>query len=99
MVSVESLVKKGYKQAAFSYKWNAEKFRNLWHKKGYKTEMFRSSGPTVEFPKEHVTNAYYVVAKKLVPTKGKPYNIRKREVTYARDINVLGDDVYKGILY
>ena len=92
-------MRRGYKQAAFSYKWNADKFKKLWHEKGYKTETYRSSGPTVEFPKERVTNAYYVVAKKLVPTKGKPYNIKKREAEYGHDINILGDDVYKGILY
>ena len=56
------LVKRGYKQAAFRSKTNAEAFAAAWRGKGYVVEGLRSTGPVVETGKI-VRKAYYVVAR------------------------------------
>ena len=61
-MDTKTLVKKGYKQAAFRRKSNLNAFRKGWAKKGYKTAVFSSSGPTVEGG--YKRNAYYAIASK-----------------------------------
>lgn len=61
---IHSLFSKGYKQAAFTKKANAEFFAHLWEEAGYEVGFIKSSGPTMEDPKKSVLHAYYVIAKK-----------------------------------
>ena len=61
------LVKRGYRQAAFQYRTNAEAFAAAWKKKGYTVEGLRSMGPVVETGK-FVRRAYYVIAKSKART-------------------------------
>jgi len=61
-VDVKGLVKKGYTEAAFRYKSNANKFATEWKDKGYEVGELRSSGAVVEGGGKH--NAYYVIAEK-----------------------------------
>jgi len=69
---IELLVKRGYGQAAFKKRSNAEYFAKLWKKKGRKDiEGFRSTGPTVEEPGK-ASRSYYV-------TTTKPRIKRKRK--------------------
>ena len=72
-----SLVKKGYKEAHFRSKSNADEFARLWQEKGYRTERIRSGGPVVEGGSE--PKAYGVmVAAKRQPTvrkaRPRPYD-------------------------
>lgn len=59
---ITNLVKRGYKQAAFTKYPNADKFAREWEKKGHKISYFKSSGPTVEHPKKRVMHAHYIIA-------------------------------------
>ena len=63
MKIVTPLVDKGYKQAAFMKKINADLFSTGWKLKGYKTVTIGSTGPTVEQPHKK-SHAYYVIAYK-----------------------------------
>ena len=61
---IDTLVKKGYKEAAFSRKENAVIFGKALVKKGLRVEVIRSSGPTVEGKRVYRRrggNAYYVI--------------------------------------
>jgi hypothetical protein len=66
MVDIQALVNKGITQAAFKYKANAEKFMQVWEKKGYHVEYMKSSGPVVD-DTERCPSAYYVIADKETP--------------------------------
>lgn len=59
---IDSILRRGYKEAGFAQKKNAQIFSRKWKQRGYNTALIRSSGPVVEggFSK----NAYYVVAQK-----------------------------------
>lgn len=66
---ITSLVRGGYKEAAFSNKENAIYFANLWKKKGYDVGGLRSAGPTVEGKVRR--KAYYIIARKKKKKKGR----------------------------
>jgi len=59
---ISLLVNRGYKQAAFRVKANAEKFIKAWKKKGYDYRWVRSSGQVIEGGYQR--NAYYVIVGK-----------------------------------
>ena len=72
-MDAKTLVKKGYKQAAFRYAKNADKFAAGWKKKGHSVKYLRSSGPVSEGG--YRKNAWYVMAsekKKRTPRPTKP---------------------------
>lgn len=59
------LIRRGYKQAAFRIKANANKFAAGWKRKGYKARGLRSSGPVVEGGhRTDAGKAYYVIVSK-----------------------------------
>jgi len=62
MKDLNKLASKGY-QAAFRKRSNYLKYKKLLSKHGYKTEMFKSSGPTIEGGYQR--NAYYVAPHKM----------------------------------
>jgi len=59
---IQELINKGYTQAAFSKKSNADKFIKMWkEQKDVKdSRIVRTNGPTIEEPNKKV-NAYYVM--------------------------------------
>ena len=78
-MDIQTLVNKGYKQAAFKYKRNAQAFIGAWTKKGYKDcgWMF-SSGPVVDVEGQpYVQDAYYCICSKDAP---KPLTAKQEKV-------------------
>ena len=61
---IKLLVTRGYRQAAFKQKRNAEAFMAAWQKKGYTTTIIRSTGPTIEEPDKITRQSYYVIARR-----------------------------------
>ena len=85
-MDIPTLVNKGYKEAAFKYKRNADKFMSAWRKKGYYCESLTSSGSVVDLEGQpYVRNAYYCICQKEAP------KFTKKEERYFAEINRLED--------